>query len=144
MVPCHRGPCAFRCSLLVLLSLLYHIIDYMRLFRLFVLSYFPLFNRRRIVSNSRGLLGHEHGTPFGDDGARDVQMQCKNGTSLHHADQKIPDSPNRDPDSGPVTGRSGNGPFPDSRFPADRESGIGKSPPKPGKTGDPIRFPIPE
>ncbi len=100
----------------------------MRLFRLFVFSYVPLFNS--IEYTSRGLLGHEHGTPFWDDGARDVRMQCKNGTSLHHADQKIPGSPNRDPGRFPIPGRSGIG---------NREI-----PPKPGKTGDPIRLPIPE
>ncbi len=57
------------------------------------------------------------------------------------ADQEIPGSPNRDPDSR-FPAESGNGPIPDSRFPADRESGIGKSPKKPGKRG--IRFPIPD
>ncbi len=40
----------------------------------------------------------------------------------------------------PVPGRTGNGPFPDSRFPATRESGIGKSP-QAGKTGPILECP---
>jgi hypothetical protein len=56
-------------------------------------------------------------------------------------DQEIPGSPNRDPDSRfPAEREAACFPIPDSRFPTPGHSGIGKSPPKPGKRG--IRFPI--
>ena len=91
-----------------------------------------------IQITTAGLDGHRHdygryvrhGQPSEPGGLRGTGSRARPGNP-------------RPAESGPrfpVPGRSGNGPFPDSRFPATRESGIGKSP-QAGKTGPILECP---